>query len=173
MFATEVWRPIHVSFGVSPSPIGRGRGRLGGARQSGQGEPTIQSCGALLVVREPDLVDGGLVAIRCRVGMARRECDVLLHRPTSGGLVIELEPAGPALDVSARVEAALQPILSADSLDRLSEASAQVFQELTGYDRVLVFRFDDEGRGEVIAERRRDGIASCLCQHFGDAQVPP
>jgi two-component system, chemotaxis family, sensor kinase Cph1 len=204
-----------VSFGVSPSPVGRARQSPGGKSQGGRGVPSIQSCAALLVVREPDLVilqasenaalvlgtgedligaslrglagelanciraqhdqiEGGVpVALRCRVGIAHRECDVILHRPASGGLAVELEPAGPAVDVSARVETALQPILAADSLPRLTEESARVFQELTGYDRALVFRFDEDGQGEVIAERRKPGIPSCLGQHFGDAEAPP
>ena len=204
-----------MSFGVSPSPVGRARQDSGAQSRGARGLPSIQSCAALLVVREPDLsilhasdnaalvlgttegliglslkdvggdladcicahqdqISGGVpVALRCRVGIARRECDVMLHRPNSGGLAVELEPAGPAVDGSAKVEAALQPILAADALPRLTEDAARVFQELTGYDRALVFRFDEDGRGEVIAERRKPGIPSCLGQHFGDAEAPP
>ncbi|MBK1721684.1 hypothetical protein CKO23_05370 [Thiocystis violacea] len=193
-----------------------GKRRDGGREgQSRLGEPGIQSCAALLVVRESDLVivqasenaplflgtadavigwtldalggdvaaciranlgqalQGLPLALRCRLGSAQRECDLLLHRPTSGGLAIELEPAGSAVDLSARLQAALQPILSAGELGRLCDASARVFQELTGYDRVLIFRFDPDGQGEVIAEQRKPGIASCLGQRFGDSELPP
>lgn len=201
-----------MSFGASPSAT---TGRRGGRRQLGSRDVAIQSCGALLVVRESDLVvvqasenaslflgdpetvvgraladlggnlcdgvranlgkslDGVPAALRCRVGPARRECDVLLHRPSSGGLLIELEPAGPAVDMSERIANALAPVLSAPTLDRLCEDAARVFQTMTGYDRVLVFRFDEAGPAQVVAERRKAGIASCLGQHFGDSEAPP
>ncbi|NEX18908.1 GAF domain-containing protein [Thiorhodococcus mannitoliphagus] len=184
-------------------------------RQRGRYDSTIQSCAALLVVREADLtvthasdnaalflgvaedligcglaelgrdlhdrvrahldhaLDGAPVVLRCPVGEACRECDLLLHRPSSGGLVIELEPAGPAVDLSVQIERALDPLLSADSVERLCDASAGVFQELTGYDRVLVFRFDEAGYGQVVSEQRKAGVASCLGQHFGDSEAPP
>nr|WP_280818862.1 GAF domain-containing protein [Thiorhodococcus minor] len=88
-------------------------------------------------------------------------------------MVIELEPAGPAVDLSVQIKGALDNVLSLDSVERLSDVSAAVFQELTGYDRVLIFRFDEAGYGQVIAERRKAGVASCLGQHFGDSEAPP
>ena len=42
-------------------------------------------------------------------------------------------------------------ILAARAVRRGRDA----FQDLTGYDRVMVYRFDDEGHGEVFSERRR------------------
>lgn len=118
-------------------------------------------------------LDGAPLVQRCRVGEARRECDLLLHRPSSGGLVIELEPAGRTVDLSAQIKGALDSLLSAETVERLSDVAATVFQALTGYDRVLVFRFDEAGYGQVIAEQRKAGVASCLGQHFGDSEAPP
>jgi len=37
------------------------------------------------------------VAVRCHVGEGRRAVDCLLHRPPTGGLIVELEQAGPRL----------------------------------------------------------------------------
>ncbi len=38
-------------------------------------------------------------AVRCRVGAPPIDCDVLIHRPADGGVVIELERAGPPVDL--------------------------------------------------------------------------
>ena len=43
------------------------------------------------------------IPIRCRVGPGGAELDSLSHRPPGGGLVIELEHAGPELDLETDV----------------------------------------------------------------------
>lgn len=46
----------------------------------------------------------------------------------------------------------LQRLQSAKTLPALYEISVQEIQSITGYDRVLIYRFEDEGHGQVIAE---------------------
>ena len=55
--------------------------------------------GDLLVRILPHLdptAQGMPIAVRCRIGTPSAEFDGLLHRPPAGGLVIELERAGPS-----------------------------------------------------------------------------
>ena len=98
------------------------------------------------------------IAVRCRIGAPGRDYDGLLHRPPEGGLIIELEPAGPPVDLSRHVETAVQTILGAASLRTLCDEVARIFEELTGYDRVMVYRFDEEGHGEVFSEQRKPDL---------------
>jgi chemotaxis family two-component system sensor kinase Cph1 len=65
--------------------------------------------------------------------------------------VIELERAGPFVDVSKHVETALQTILGSSSLRELRDESVRIVQELTGYDRVMLYRFDEDGHGQVYS----------------------
>ncbi len=111
-------------------------------------------------------------ALRCRLGDPAAEFDALVHRPDGGGLVIELERAGPPVDLSAPIDAALHAILGAHSLRTLGDVTATIFRELTGYDRVMVYRFDDEGHGEVFSERRRPDLEAFLGNRYPASDIP-
>ncbi len=139
------------------------------------GQPLGRVAGDLAAGIAPHLhlaLDRLPVAVRCRVGADQRPFDVLLHRPPGGGLVIELERAGPPVDLSQEVGAALQGILSCPSLRSLCEETARIFRELTGYDRVMVYRFDEEGHGEVFAERRRPDLEAFLGNRYPASDIP-
>ena len=175
---------------------------------------SIQPHGALLVVREPELVviqasanaasflglTGELhglslgaiapelvdriqphltapldvlpIAIRCRIGAPGAEYDCLLHRPPAGGLVIEPERAGPAVDLAGDFERALQTIVGAASLRTLGDETARIFRTLTGYDRVMVYRFDDDGHGEVFSEEKRPTLEPFLGNRYPASDIP-
>jgi len=175
---------------------------------------SIQPQGALLVVREPDLVivqasanardflklpvevlglplaslGGNLVerlrarlrdpidkipvAVRCRVATLGMELDGSLHRPPQGGLIIELEIAGPPLNLGPFVHQALKSLSTAASLATLATDTAGIFRQLAGYDRVMVYQFDEEGHGSVIAEERRPDQESYLGNHYPASDIP-
>ena len=110
-----------------------------------------------------DLTPEGMpIAVRCRIGSPGADYDGLLHRPPEGGLVIELERAGPSVDLSRQVASALETIRTSSSLRGLCDEVATLLQDRTGYDRVMVYRFDDEGHGEVFSERRNPELAAFL-----------
>jgi PAS domain S-box-containing protein len=44
--------------------------------------------------------------------------------------------------------------------------------EITGFDRVMLYRFDDAWNGEVIGEACRDNIAGYLGHHFPASDIP-
>ena len=111
-------------------------------------------------------------AVRCRIGQPGTEFDVLLHRPPDGGLVIELERAGPPIDLSRHVDRAMQTIVTASSLRALCDATAKIFKDLTGYDRVMVYRFDDQGHGEVFSERRQPKLEAYLGNRYPASDIP-
>lgn len=55
---------------------------------------------------------------------------------------------------------------------RLSETAVRAVRSVTGFDRVLLYEFDAEGHGSVVAEDRRPGIASYLGQRFPASDIP-
>ncbi|WP_455885533.1 ATP-binding protein [Pseudomonas spelaei] len=83
--------------------------------------------------------------------------DGLLHRH-QGVWVLEFEPLlenfqprivkGPTSGLSKM----LRRLQAAKTLQALYEISVNEIQAMTGYDRVLIYRFEDEGHGQVIAE---------------------
>jgi len=112
------------------------------------------------------------LAVRCRIGPRREAFDGLLHRPDGGGLIIELERAGPPIDTAEPVEEALRTILDASSIVSLCDEAASLFKEIIGYDRVMVYRFDDEGHGEVFSERREAHLEPYLGNRYPATDIP-
>ncbi len=112
------------------------------------------------------------VGVRCAVGEPGVEFDGLLHRPASGGLVIELERVGPNVDLSRHVERALTSLLSCSSLKLLCDEAAKLFRQLTGYDRVMVYRFDEEGHGQVFSERKKAQLEPFLGNWYPASDIP-
>ena len=85
------------------------------------------------------------------------EFEGLLHRH-QGVLVLEFEPRYEHFQpksVNGRASnlgKMLQRLQSAKTLQALDEISVSEIQAMTGYDRVLIYRFEEEGHGQVIAE---------------------
>ena len=111
-------------------------------------------------------------AIRCRIGAGRRTYDGHLHRLPGGGIVVELERTGPPVNIARDLDAGLQAILAAPSLRILCDETARLFKDITGYDRVMVYRFDEEGHGEIFAEEREPGLEAYLGNHYPASDIP-
>ena len=139
------------------------------------GRPLAELDGDLLFRILPHLdptAQGMPIAVRCRIGSPARDFDGLLHRPPAGGLIIELERAGPSVDLSKQIARALEKIRTASSLRALCDEAATLFQDRTGYDRVMVYRFDDEGHGEVFSERRKPELEAFLGNRYPASDIP-
>lgn len=112
------------------------------------------------------------VAVRCRAGRAEGWLDGLLHRPRQQGLVVELIPAGPPIDHSAFLCDALRSISGTSSLRTLCDETAKIFKDLVGYDRVMVYRFDEQGHGEVLSDERAPALESFLGNRYPASDIP-
>ncbi len=112
------------------------------------------------------------VGVRCTLSGSSNEYDVLLHRPADGGLVMEFERSAPSIDLSNSIAEALTTIISASTLRKLCDETANMFKDLTGYDRVMVYRFDDEGHGEVFSERREPHLEAYLGNRYPASDIP-
>jgi light-regulated signal transduction histidine kinase (bacteriophytochrome) len=111
------------------------------------------------------------IAIRCQAGSSR-DFDAMVHRPPKGGLVVELERAGPLADPSAALDADITSLVTALSLRALCDEAAVIFKRLTGYDRVMVYRFDEAGHGEVFSEQREPALEAYLGNRYPASDIP-
>ena len=98
--------------------------------------------------------------------------DIAIH--TSGqNLIIEGEPQQSAgSNRVAQIRAMADAVKKTSSIE---EASAAAASELRGYlefDRVMVYRFNDEGHGAVIAESRRPDLESYLGLNYPASDIP-
>ncbi|MFD4273232.1 ATP-binding protein [Streptomyces cyaneofuscatus] len=104
--------------------------------------------------------------------------DVTVHR-VAELLVLEFEPRaaeGPFVfqNFYPRVRRALHRLQGATNVTECCAAAVREVQALTGYDRVVAYRFDGaEGPGQVIAEVRNEGREPWLGLWFPASDIPP
>uniref|UniRef100_A0A2P2J1I6 Phytochrome n=1 Tax=Rhizophora mucronata TaxID=61149 RepID=A0A2P2J1I6_RHIMU len=113
---------------------------------------------------------------------AQKQFYAILHRIDTG-LVIDLEPAksnDPALSVAGAVQSqklAVRAISRLQSLPGgdigvLCDTVVEDVQKLTGYDRVMVYKFHDDDHGEVVSEIRRSDLEPYLGLHYPATNIP-
>lgn len=142
---------IQVSANVEPLLDRAPQSLIGQPLQSLIGDAeAAQVCEALL---QPSLSD--LQPLRFRLNGTAFEG--LLHRH-QGVLILELEihvenfqPRNVAGN-QTHLGRMLQRLQAATTLQALYDISVKEIQAMTGYDRVLIYRFEEEGHGQVIAE---------------------
>jgi diguanylate cyclase (GGDEF)-like protein/PAS domain S-box-containing protein len=61
----------------------------------------------------------------------------------------------------------------AGSALELCELAVDGLKALSGYDRVMAYRFHDDGHGEVIAEARDASLEPYIGQHYPASDIPP
>ncbi|RDI13383.1 ATP-binding protein [Flavobacterium sp. AG291] len=59
------------------------------------------------------------------------------------------------------------------TLKELCQLVANGTREITGYDRVMIYRFDKDYNGEVFAESVRDDLEPFLGLHYPHTDIPP
>ena len=139
-------------------------------------EPVQRERGATAIRNRVTLLRG-LDAVERLFGLALTPggapFDVAVH--FSGPLVvIEAEPAVvEEMEASAMVRAMIARVGQADSFAAFLREGARQVRALTGFDSVKVYRFDDQGSGEVVAESLRPGVDSFLGLHYPASDIPP
>jgi light-regulated signal transduction histidine kinase (bacteriophytochrome) len=102
------------------------------------------------------------------------ECTGLVHRSV-GLVLLEVTPRVPGERTEAvfgQVHRAIERIRNSDSLGRACEELASEIRRLTGFDRVMVYRFDPEWNGEVIAEDKAAEAHSYRGHAFPASDIP-
>ncbi|MBI0474358.1 GAF domain-containing protein [Sphingomonas sp. MA1305] len=98
-----------------------------------------------------------------------------LHR-TDGYLLVELEPVAERPTTAAAMLSWLDAVAGgferAVDKQTLYERAAKAFRTLTGFDRVMIYRFLDDEAGCVVAEDRDPELGSFLNHHFPASDIP-
>ncbi len=98
--------------------------------------------------------------------------DVAIHM-TGGRIVIEAETASDEHgDATGMVRAMIARLDQADTMASFFNEGARQVRALTGYDRVMVYRFSADGSGEVVAEATKPGIGSFFGLHYPASDIP-
>lgn len=102
------------------------------------------------------------------------EFEVVGHR-LGELLILEFERTERSVDI-AHLNAVISDFVSSieeiqDPQDLCQVVTSKI-RELTGYDRVMLYQFNEEGHGTVLAEERNDRLPSYLGLHFPATDIP-
>ncbi|WP_315718802.1 MULTISPECIES: HWE histidine kinase domain-containing protein [unclassified Bradyrhizobium] len=89
-------------------------------------------------------------------------------------LVVEAEPSliEPGVNSGELVRLMLGRIRKTTGMMELAQEAARQLKLLTGFDRVMVYRFHPDGSGEVIAETAGSGLEPFLGLHYPASDIP-
>ncbi|MET4106626.1 ATP-binding protein [Hymenobacter sp. UYP22] len=99
---------------------------------------------------------------------------LIMHR-FDGLLWLEFEPVDAASDGPLNLPSlndALGQMLAATSVVEFCEYAVQQVRNITGFDRVMAYRFAEDESGEVVAEACRPDLESFLGLHYPATDIP-
>ncbi len=112
-----------------------------------------------------------------RVVIGGRPCEAFAHVSIDRRTIVEIE-CSPAReeaegDLLDRVETDGERVLAEESFEHVTTRLAESVRRLTGFDRVVVYRFDDSWSGEVVAEDGSPEMERYLGLRFPASDIPP
>ncbi len=182
--------PIHIPGAVQPHGallvLDRNSLRIeqaGGACEDFFGRPPRSLVGGVF----SDQADGGVGALSLAdcgeqpafvggvLAVDGRGLDVVGH-VVGGKLVLEFEEA-PArrrsgAELARIVEMVGALFAGAETIDRLCRIAAVQFRGLTGFDRVMIYRFLPDGAGSVVAEDKLEQLPPFLNHRYPASDIP-
>ncbi|MFN7023866.1 MAG: ATP-binding protein [Pseudorhizobium sp.] len=98
---------------------------------------------------------------------------LIVHR-SGQSIIVEVEPGEPqsASDTFTKLRNFVQVLTRQADIDASLQVVAGFVQQLTGFDRVLVYRFDPDWNGEVVAEAGNGSLPSYLDLRFPATDIP-
>lgn len=114
-----------------------------------------------------------LILHEVRAGaLGHQQVDVRVHR-SDDRVVVEVEELVRSEGTRRRTaRSSLARLAQGSTTERLAELLAGEIRELTGFDRVMVYRFDEQWNGEVIAEDKASTLNPFLGLHYPATDIP-
>ncbi|GAB4375824.1 MAG: hypothetical protein Kow00121_22020 [Elainellaceae cyanobacterium] len=96
---------------------------------------------------------------------------------TAGALILELEPLqtvkeNQILQTYFQLQTVILKLRDADSFLDLAQVLAQEVKTIIGFDRVMIYRFEADDHGVVIAEEKEAHLESYLGLHYPAIDIP-
>lgn len=100
----------------------------------------------------------------------------IIHR-IDGVVVLELEPLINQTTVSffdfyKSVKLPINHLQSTQNFAELARQAVTIIRNITGFDRVMLYRFNADGSGHVIAEKKHEDAESFLGLHYPATDIP-
>ncbi len=111
-----------------------------------------------------------------RKEIGSREFDCLAHR-FDGVLILEFDARPQAanssiLDLYAELQSSIAKLGATTSLQSFLDLTAQQVRRFTEFDRVIIYKFMEDGSGWVCSEALADGLEPFLGLHYPPSDIP-
>ena len=125
----------------------------------------------------PSWLDGGeRTLLSAGPAADGRRATALAQRTRGGGVLLEFEGGGldfhAAGRLQARVQADIEQLGQAGEVAALCALVAAQVRQLTGFNRVMIYRFGEDWDGTVVAEDRDGALPSYLGLRFPASDIP-
>jgi len=96
----------------------------------------------------------------------------LIIHSSGDNFVLEFEPMNVNYDIQSLVARSISGILLEKSLNGMLDNAAVEVKKIIDYDRVMVYRFLEDGHGEVISEVKNEDLEPFLGLHYPESDIP-
>jgi chemotaxis family two-component system sensor kinase Cph1 len=139
------------------------------------GAVMVEGAGDLLEDLQERLPDQGNAHLRLVV-LNGRTYNAIAHR-ADGMVVLELEEtdsaeAGSLDALYPQIRVYVDELQTMPTVEALNALAAAQVRRITGFDRVMIYRFDAQWNGTVVAEDRNDALPSYLDLRFPASDIP-
>jgi chemotaxis family two-component system sensor kinase Cph1 len=106
------------------------------------------------------------------IGAHGKQFDGIVHRH-EGAAILELEPnPGPAIAGQHPFRPALMRLQRVVTSAELGEVVVQQMRQVTGFERVMFYRFHEDGHGSVDAEAKEPALEPYIGLHYPASDIP-
>ncbi|NTE04501.1 GAF domain-containing protein [Agrobacterium tumefaciens] len=145
-------------------------------------EKPLSSIHSFLIQQEPEVSIEDLL----KLGIIRKSFDAINPHPVNIGKqpfyiiisesendwLIEFEPATLQYDIQGLIGRSASIMLQGRSVSALLKGAASEVKKLIHYDRVMIYKFLDDGHGVVIAEDKNDELEPFFGLHYPASDIP-
>lgn len=115
------------------------------------------------------------MVVKTRAGSSQKMSAIATFNGSA--LLIALEPDTKVSDnayesVLKMLKNSVQSLMGVHKLDLIYQTVVEEVKRFSGFDRVMLYQFDHEYNGEVIAEAKEPHLNAFLKQHFPESDIP-
>lgn len=96
----------------------------------------------------------------------------LIIHESGANLVLEFESATLQYDIQHILGKSISEILSSGKMERLLQKAAEEVKRMIEYDRVMIYKFQEDGHGEVVAEVKDEELEPFFGLHYPASDIP-
>ena len=106
------------------------------------------------------------------ITIADKKYNLIISATPDGYYLLEFEPATAETDVQRMIGHSVSEILADKQLMTMLNNAAQQVKKVIDFDRVMVYRFAEDGHGEVVAEARNKNLETWMGLHYPASDIP-